>query len=117
MASTSSNSGLEEKCYLCTWTKLSPRNADRTALLRSCPFFEGSENPPTLYECKSLGVAQLRNSGWSKEQVQRLAGHRSVQMTEHYAKGHEAPFDEVGVGPQESPAHKRKRPESGPIRY
>lgn len=88
-----------------------------TALLRRCPFFEGVENPPTLYECKSLGIAQLRNSGWSKGQVQRLAGHRSVQMTEHYAKGHEAPFDEVGIGPHEPSAHKRKRPETGPIRY
>lgn len=72
------------------------------SIVRQCERFRDTENPPTLYECKSLGVGELLIAGWSKNQVQRLAGHRSVQMTEHYAKGHDAPFDEVGIGPQES---------------
>lgn len=70
-----------------------------TDILRKCEYFEGHKNPPTLYECKSLGIAEYRTQGWEKERVQRLAGHRNVRMTEHYARGHEAPFDEVGTAP------------------
>lgn len=82
-------------------TQISRSQASRafTAVVRRCDFFAGHKNPPTLYECKSLGVAQLRRSGWSLEDTQRLAGHRSSRMTEKYAQGHEAPFDEVGTSP------------------
>jgi len=76
-----------------------------TAVLKRCEFFSGVQNPTTLYECKSLGAAQLRQQGWSKELVQRLAGHRSVQMTELYARGHDAPFDLVGLNPAKDPGH------------
>ncbi len=38
-----------------------------TAVLKRCEFFSGIQNPPTLYGCKFLGVAQLRQQGWSKE--------------------------------------------------
>lgn len=69
------------------------------ALVRACDTYKGQKNPPTLYECKSFGIAQLRNQGWTLQDVQRLAGHRTPRMTEHYAKGHEAPFDPVGSPP------------------
>jgi integrase len=70
-----------------------------TAIVRRCDYFTGHPKPPTLYECKALGIAQLRGAGWPMEEIQRLAGHRSVRMTEHYAKGHDTPFDEVGADP------------------
>lgn len=70
-----------------------------TAVGSGCDLFAGVKNPPTLYECKSPGVAQLRQQGWSMEAVRRLAGHRSARMTEHYGRGHEAPFDPVGLEP------------------
>lgn len=73
------------------------------ALVQRCEHFAGQENPPTLYECKSLGVAQLRQQGWSLEDTQRLAGHSTARMTQHYAEGHEAPFDIVGMGPPMGP--------------
>ena len=56
-----------------------------TAVVRRCELFAGVKNPPTLYECKSLGVAQLRQQGWPMEAVQSgWQGHRSARMTEHY---------------------------------
>lgn len=65
------------------------------AIVRECDLFKGQQHPPTLYECKSLGIAQLRRI-WPLADVQRLAGHRTARMTEHYAKGHEAPYEPVG---------------------
>lgn len=74
------------------------------AVLRRCEFFACAQNPPTLYECKSLGAALLRQAGPPMDAVQRLAGHRSAQMTKKYAEGHEAPFDLVGLGPAGGPS-------------
>jgi integrase len=47
-------------------------------------------NPPSFYEIRSLGGALLSESGWQIEQVQRLMGHSSPSMTEHYLEGHDA---------------------------
>ncbi len=46
------------------------------------------KNPPTLYECKSLGAAQYEEAGWPKEKIQALAGHREVSTTNIYTEGH-----------------------------
>lgn len=53
---------------------------------------------PTFHEIRSLGAALYRQAGWSTEQVQRLLGHEDEDMTRHYLKGHEAPWDRVPSG-------------------
>lgn len=66
-------------------------------LVKVCPMFANVGSPPTLYECKSFGMAELRGvHGWSLADVPRLAGHRTPRITGRYTKGHEAPFDVVG---------------------
>ncbi|HEU4589387.1 MAG TPA: tyrosine-type recombinase/integrase [Steroidobacteraceae bacterium] len=57
--------------------------------------FPALENAPTLYECKSLGVALYEEAGWQKAQIQALAGHSDIATTEIYTRGHEhyAPVD------------------------
>lgn len=40
-----------------------------TALVRESDYFKGDRNPPTLYECKSLGIDQLRKCGWTMPQI------------------------------------------------
>jgi len=57
-----------------------------------------SENPPTFHEIRSLGGALLRDTGWTKAQVQELMTHTSESMTEHYLEGHDAPWTEVRTG-------------------
>jgi integrase len=53
---------------------------------------------PTFHEIRSLGIALYRQSGWSEERVQALAGHADVEMTRHYMEGHEAPWQPVDSG-------------------
>lgn len=60
--------------------------------------YEGVPYPPSFHEIRSLGIALYRDAGWTKEQVQRLAGHEHVAMTEHYLDGHEVPWDRVQIG-------------------
>jgi len=60
--------------------------------------FDGSENPPTFHEIRSLGGALYRETGWSLQQVQALMGHASETMTKLYMEGHEAPWIEVSAG-------------------
>jgi integrase len=57
--------------------------------------FPELENPPTLYECKSLGAAMYEEAGWPKAAIQGLAGHSEISTTEIYTRGHEhyAPVD------------------------
>ncbi len=55
-------------------------------------------NAPTFHEIRSLGGAMLQDSGWTIDQVQRLMGHASASMTEHYLEGHEAPWVPVSTG-------------------
>lgn len=57
-----------------------------TSLLRR--LFPDAVNPPTLYECKSLGVAQYEEAGWDKRKIQALAGHKRATTTGMYAEGH-----------------------------
>lgn len=56
---------------------------------------EGQKHPPTFHEIRSLGGKLLLDSGWTLEQVQRLMGHASEDMTAHYQAGHEAPWTDV----------------------
>ncbi|ULQ45456.1 tyrosine-type recombinase/integrase [Flagellatimonas centrodinii] len=60
--------------------------------------FSGIDHPPSFHEIRSLGIALYRDAGWTKEQVQRLAGHEHVEMTEHYLSGHEVPWERVSTG-------------------
>ena len=43
---------------------------------------------PTFHELISLGQHLREQQGWSLEQIQRLRGHTSAGMTEHYQEGH-----------------------------
>lgn len=45
--------------------------------------------PPTFHELISLGQHLREESGWSLEQIQRLRGHTTTKMTEHYQEGHD----------------------------
>ena len=56
------------------------------------------DNPPSFHEIRSLGGALLTEAGWQIEQVQRLMGHTSASMTEHYLEGHDAPWHSVEPG-------------------
>jgi enterobacteria phage integrase len=62
--------------------------------------YEQEPNPPTLHEIRSLGASLYRESGWHEWQVQMLLGHSEIQMTKHYLKGHEAPWERVPAGLQ-----------------
>jgi integrase len=57
-----------------------------------------TNNPPTLHEIRSLGASLYREAGWPEGQVQLLLGHSEVQMTRHYLKGHEAPWERIEAG-------------------
>lgn len=65
---------------------------------RASGLFEGIAHPPSFHEIRSLGIALYRDAGWTKEQVQRLAGHEDVAMTEHYLSGHKKPWERVSTG-------------------
>lgn len=56
------------------------------------------DNSPSFHEIRSLGGALLTEAGWQIEQVQRLMGHTSASMTEHYLEGHDAPWHSVEPG-------------------
>lgn len=64
----------------------------------ACGLYGPKDSPPTLHEIRSLGGALYREAGWSEAEVQRLMGHSEVQMTRHYLKGHEAPWERVAAG-------------------
>lgn len=55
-------------------------------------------NAPSFHEIRSLGGALLSELGWPIEQVQRLMGHASTSMTEHYLEGHDTPWQNVEAG-------------------
>ncbi|MHB8406429.1 MAG: tyrosine-type recombinase/integrase [Gammaproteobacteria bacterium] len=65
--------------------------------------------PPTFHEIRSLGGDLYRQAGWPLEDVQRLMGHASAEMTRHYLEGHDAPWVEVRAGLKinEEPVGKR----------
>lgn len=63
-----------------------------------CGLYKGNKNPPTLHEIRSLGASLYRKAGWQEWKVQMLLGHSEIQMTRHYLKGHEAPWDTVPAG-------------------
>ncbi|PJK07952.1 integrase [Lysobacteraceae bacterium NML95-0200] len=57
------------------------------------------DNPPTFHEIRSLGGALLiSEAGWTKQQVQALMGHGSLNMTEVYLDGHDLPWTDVAPG-------------------
>lgn len=56
------------------------------------------DSPPTFHEIRSLGAAMLRQTGWSKAQVQDLLTHTDEAMTNVYLDGHEAPWTDVRPG-------------------
>lgn len=58
---------------------------------------EGS-TPPSFHEIRSLGIALYRKAGWPESRIQALAGHEDIEQTEHYLKGHEAPWAAVPCG-------------------
>lgn len=60
--------------------------------------YKPTDNPPVLHEIRSLGAALYREQGWPEWQVQMLLGHSEIQMTRHYLKGHEAPWEKVTAG-------------------
>lgn len=78
-------------------TRAFERARDATGL------FEGVAYPPSFHEIRSLGIALYRDSGWTKEQAQRLAGHEDVAMTNHYLEGHEAPWERIQTGGLSAP--------------
>lgn len=43
---------------------------------------------PTFHEVISLGQHLREQAGWSMDQIQRLRGHTTTRMTEHYMEGH-----------------------------
>ncbi|MGQ0503251.1 MAG: hypothetical protein ACT4P0_11715 [Panacagrimonas sp.] len=53
-------------------------------------------NPPTFYECKSLGMAMHTAAGWPKSKSQQLAGHKKPSTTEGYVQGHDV-FERVDL--------------------
>ncbi len=56
----------------------------------ACGLFDRMPAPerPTFHELISLGQHLREKQGWSLEQIQRLRGHTSARMTEHYSDGH-----------------------------
>lgn len=61
-------------------------------------FYKNSDNPPSLYEIKSLGGARYRAMGWTPEQIKQLYGHKDMDMTELYLGDHEPPWAPVSAG-------------------
>jgi len=60
--------------------------------------YKNTKHPPTLHEIRSLGASLYREAGWPEGQVQLLLGHSEIQMTRHYLKGHEAPWERIEAG-------------------
>lgn len=76
-------------------TQVLPEQLSRAfADARDAAEIEG-ENPPTFHEIRSLGAALLRQSGWTREQVQALLAHTDAAMTQVYLDGHESPWTDV----------------------
>ena len=65
-----------------------------------CGFFEGMEMDvrPTFHEIRSLGGDTYIENGYSKEYVNLLYGHTTIQMTEEYLKGHEVKWSNCEAG-------------------
>lgn len=57
---------------------------DATGLFDDVPAGER----PTFHELISLGQRLREEQGWTLEQIQKLRGHTTARMTEHYQEGH-----------------------------
>lgn len=82
-------------------TKAFRKARDLAVALDGKPFFAGmgdDETLPTFHEVRSLGIARYYRMGLSKPQIQLIAGHASIEMTEHYLEGHDLPWVDVDVG-------------------
>jgi len=56
------------------------------------------EQRPSFHEIRSLGADLYRKAGWSESLIQRLLGHKKIEMTNDYLKGHAHVFRVVNVG-------------------
>lgn len=52
---------------------------------------------PTFHEIRSLHVHIRLSAGEALEAIQGDLGHHTIEMTEHYAAGHEIDWQEIGI--------------------
>ena len=81
-------------------TQVSPSELDEAFAQARQAAAIGGTNPVTFHEIRSLGADLYRQAGWTLARIEQFLGHGSEQMTLHYLKGHEAPWQEVEAGLQ-----------------
>jgi len=56
------------------------------------------EQRPSFHEIRSLGADLYRKRGWPESLIQQLLGHKNIEMTNDYLKGHAHVFRVGNVG-------------------